>query len=147
MISDNIAKLTFINNALADGFKQINEAQIDIASERLYCVGSSKKKTQGHGEVKSDKFIETYLRGQQASIMHNGASFIMSSKVLTRIRFLDMKKYGNYQIYNRQLYGILYNETMPRIKFQFYDQVQNQMQNLQQEIKLQDQLSNAINSK
>ncbi len=39
----------------------------------------------------------------------------------TYIRFLDMKRHGNYQIYNRQIWGILYNETLQNTKYEFSD--------------------------
>ena len=33
------------------------------------------------------------------------------------IRFLDMKKHGNYGIYNRQVWGILWNNSLQTIKY------------------------------
>lgn len=49
----------------------------------------------------------------------------------TYLRFLDMKRLGNYRIYNRPLWGILYRETLVDIKYEFRQWLQK---NFTQEI-------------
>jgi hypothetical protein len=50
-----------------------------------------------------------------------------TAQVPLYICFLDMKKHGNYQIYNRQLYGILYRQVLNRIRYGYTDEIARQI--------------------
>jgi len=41
-----------------------------------------------------------------------------------------MKKHGNYQIYNRQIYGILYHDTLGKIKYEYQDYVRERVKEM-----------------
>ena len=47
------------------------------------------------------------------------------------IRFLDMKRKGNWQIYNRQIWGIMYHDVRSRIRYEFQDFMERQRKQLQ----------------
>ena len=40
-----------------------------------------------------------------------------------------MKKHGNLKIYNRQIWGVIYRETIPQIKFGFRKEVRDWIDN------------------
>ena len=41
-----------------------------------------------------------------------------------------MQKHGNYQIYNRQIYGILYHDTLGKIKYEYQDYVRERVKEM-----------------
>ncbi|EOA52049.1 hypothetical protein HMPREF1214_04873 [Bacteroides sp. HPS0048] len=43
------------------------------------------------------------------------------------MRFMDMKRVGNWQIYNRQVWGILYNNTINAVRYEYGKQVRDQI--------------------
>ncbi len=51
----------------------------------------------------------------------SGSSLYATIVYPTYIRFLDMKRLGNYRIYNRPIWGILYRQTLRDIRYEFSD--------------------------
>ena len=41
-----------------------------------------------------------------------------------------MKKHGNYQIYNRQIYGILYHDTLGKVKYEYQDYIRERVKEM-----------------
>lgn len=37
------------------------------------------------------------------------------------LRFLDMKRLGNWEIYNRQIWGIIYGDVVKRVRYGYRD--------------------------
>ncbi len=126
MISDNIIKQQFITGALNEGFRQINEAQRKIATENIYVKGKKKVIEKREGKTIQQSGYESLVKSLISppyDLKVSGTTAFMTNRILKQMRFLDMKKYGNWRIYNAQVWGILYNETLPEIKYGFGDEV------------------------
>ena len=67
------------------------------------------------------------LQNPNYSVIPDGEGVIAHSNLPLYTRFLDMKKHGNYQIYNRQIYGILYHDTLGKIKYEYQDYVRERI--------------------
>lgn len=52
---------------------------------------------------------------------------VATSNIPLYIRFLDMKKHGNYGIYNRQVWGILWNNSLQTIKYGYGKEVRDRI--------------------
>lgn len=116
-------KTDFFTDRIGRGIQDIFNAQLDIATKRIYQKGRSRKKVQGYGELvqgRSGALMEA-LQNPKYSIQPDGEGVIAHSNLPLYTRFLDMKRHGNYQIYNRQIYGILYRETMGKIKYEYQE--------------------------
>ena len=126
MISDNIIKQQFITGALNEGFRQINEAQRKIATENIYAKGKKKVIEKRKGKTIQQSGYESLVKSLISppyDLKVPGTTAFMTNRILKQMRFLDMKNYGNWRIYNAQVWGILYNETFPEIKYGFGDEV------------------------
>lgn len=118
-------KTDFFTDRIGRGIKDIFQAQLDIATKRIYQKGRSRKKVQGYGTLvqgRSEALMEA-LKNPKYSIQPDGEGVIAHSNLPLYARFLDMKKHGNYQLYNRQIYGILYRETLGKIKYEYQEYV------------------------
>ncbi|MCS3335720.1 hypothetical protein NXU97_19810 [Bacteroides xylanisolvens] len=70
------------------------------------------------------------LQNPNYSVIPDGEGVIAHSNLPLYTRFLDMKKHGNYQIYNRQIYGILYHDTLGKIKYEYQDYVRERIKEM-----------------
>ena len=61
------------------------------------------------------------LMHPQYRISADGPGIKAETTLPTYIRFLDMKRLGNWKIYNRQIWGILYKETLNNTKYEYRD--------------------------
>jgi hypothetical protein len=121
MISENITKQQFIINVLERDVKRIFAAQRTIAEQNIYVSGRELKKTKRKGPeigVRSGS-LRRSLETADYAIAAQGERFMLSASIVRHMRFIDMKKYGNRKIYNRQLWGILYNNTLKDIKYNY----------------------------
>lgn len=123
-MSEDLIKQEFIRENIEKDFRAIFEAQRLIALERIYTrtnysrEGRSFYQEQGYGclvKGSSGELLKA-LRNPVYSINLSGVGVIATSNVPLYIRFLDMKAHGNYGIYNRQIWGILYNNTLMNIR-------------------------------
>ena len=105
----------FISEVMADTAQVIREMQQKTADEwNLFKSGELKKSLQGHFSV---------------SNQDEGAS--LSMRYLTYARFLDLrdprrtitKSREGYHLYNRIVFGILYNQTRPKLSYGFTEEV------------------------
>lgn len=129
MIADNITKQAFITETLKDGLEQIRKAQLDIATSKLYKEGKDKTEYSRLGkgiQSRSGELLNS-LRAPDILFYTMGMNFMVQNNILTRLRFLDMKKHGNWRIYNAQIWGIMYGETLPKIKYEFGSYVQSRI--------------------
>ena len=108
-------KTDFFTDRIGRGIQDIFQAQLDIATKRIYQKGRERRKVQGTGEI---------IQGR------SGALMAAHSNLPLYTRFLDMKKHGNYQIYNRQIYGILYHDTLGKIKYEYQDYVRERIKEM-----------------
>lgn len=118
-----LLKSAFFREELERGVRDVFTAQLLAARERIYMRGQERTVYRRDGspvQGRSGRLMAA-LQNPRYSIMPSGDGYEVESNVPDYMRFLDMKKHGNYQIYNRQLYGILYRETRSRIAFGFGD--------------------------
>lgn len=109
METDNI-KIQYFKQQLERGIKRVYEAQRAIVTSQVAYNGSTKVPLQRSGLLLSSLTTPRY------SMNNVGAGVVSTSNVPMYIRFLDMKRKGNYEIYNRQIWGILYCDTIHSIQ-------------------------------
>lgn len=106
-------KYLYIREHLEAGFRKIFQKQLEIANEKIYSNTTRHKRHTGTLREALEHptyFIQPSSHGYDAEI-----------KWPIYIRFLDMKRMGNYRIYNRQVWGILYKETFRNMRYEFSD--------------------------
>ena len=121
MISDRIIQDGFIVNTLKRDIINIYRAQLGIAKENIYVEGKDLKRRKKRGETLNRRTgdLLNSLENPDFVIEATGEKFIVSAKIMKHMRFLDMKRLGNWKIYNRQVWGILYNNALRDIKFRY----------------------------
>ena len=127
MISDGIIKQNFIVDTLKRDLTNIYKAQKAIAKENIYLEGKSLKKKKRSGAtlgVRTGR-LRNSLENPDFIIQASGEKFIVSAKIMKYMRFLDMKHIGNWRIYNRQVWGILYNNSLRDIKNNYGQEVRD----------------------
>lgn len=108
----------FFKRTIENDFRKIYKAQLEIATNRVYTKGKRKTTVQGYGMAMQNRSGHLRATLEAANIRISGVNpLIMETSYPVYIRFLDMKTKGNFQIYNRQIWGVLYNETLPELKF------------------------------
>ena len=111
---DKIAK--YFTEYVNRGFRRIFEEQRRIAAAKIY--GKQAYRTDGTPRSRSGR-LQQALASPTFSITGSGSSISAKAQYPTYLRFLDMKRLGNYRIYNRPVWGILYKETFNDIRFEF----------------------------
>ncbi len=111
---DKIAK--FFTEYVNRGFRRIFEEQRRIAAAKIY--GKQAYRTDGTPRSRSGR-LQQALASPTFSITGSGSGISAKAQYPTYLRFLDMKRLGNYRIYNRTVWGILYKETFNDIRFEF----------------------------
>ena len=129
-------KVQFFKQEVERGIREIFEAQRNIAQHGIYQRGVMRNTYQrkGGGVRQRTGNLLRALNNPSYRVTQSGGGVETRSNVPLYIRFLDMKYNGNWQIYNRQVWGILYNDVRGRIRYEF-DKFLKQMKiNLQQSI-------------
>lgn len=111
---DQIAK--YFTEYVNRGFRRIFDEQRHIAAAKIY--GKQAYRTDGTPRSRSGR-LQQALASPTFSITGSGSSISAKADYPTYLRFLDMKRLGNYRIYNRPVWGILYKETFNDIRFEF----------------------------
>jgi len=111
---DKIAK--YFTEYVNRGFRRIFEEQRRIAAAKIY--GKQAYRTDGTPRSRSGR-LQQALASPAFSITGSGSGISAKAQYPTYLRFLDMKRLGNYRIYNRPVWGILYKETFNDIRFEF----------------------------
>lgn len=116
-------KAQYFRQHLEKGIRDIFEAQHLIATQRIYQKGASRRLERLKGStLRGRSGVLLYaLTYPEYKITPDGEGVKTESIVPTYIRFLDMKEHGNFMIYNRQIWGILYSETRRNIKYEYRD--------------------------
>ncbi len=108
----------YITEHLRKGFRNIFAEQRDVAAKKIY--GHKAITTDGYPRSRS-LVLEQSLQNPDYTINPSGSGISARVNYPSYIRFLDMKRLGNYRIYNRPIWGILYNETFQNIRYEFGD--------------------------
>ena len=111
---DKVAK--YFTEYVNRGFRRIFEEQRRIAAAKIY--GKQAYRTDGTPRSRSGR-LQQALASPTFSITGSGSGISAKAQYPTYLRFLDMKRLGNYRIYNRPVWGILYKETFNNIRFEF----------------------------
>lgn len=111
---DQIAK--YFTEYVNRGFRRIFEEQRRIAAAKIY--GKQAYRTDGTPRSRSGR-LQQALASPTFSITGSGSGILANAQYPTYLRFLDMKRLGNYRIYNRPVWGILDKETFNDIRFEF----------------------------
>lgn len=133
-MNEELIKQEFIRERVEKDIRAIFEAQLLIARERIYTrtryskEGRSFYQEQGTGTtLDRDSLLLKALETPQYKIEASGNGIISTSNIPMYMRFMDMKRVGNWQIYNRQVWGILYNNTINAIRYEYGKQVRDQI--------------------
>lgn len=116
-------KAQYLKQQLTRGVRDVFAEQRSRAIERIY---KSPDEEQGR---RTFHLLRT-LTAARFSVSASGSSVSIWADIPLYMRFLDMKRNGNYEIYNRPLYGILYRQTLKDIKYEYYDFVEQHIGNM-----------------
>ena len=115
-----MSQAEFIRAVLERDARNIYRAQQLIVSQRIYLAGKDLKATRRKvGIQKQSGTLENALSNPEFYMKSEDERFVLAANYPLYIRFLDMKHKGNWRIFNRQVWGILYNNALPDIKNKF----------------------------
>lgn len=109
MVTDQLIKKTFIHNVVSVGFQKIRQIQQEVISENLNVISGNLLKSIQKSPVE--------IEGTERQI------YYMS--VLPYMRFLDIRFRQDLRIrrklsiYNRVIWGVLYGEVLPNLRYGF----------------------------
>ncbi len=103
-------ELEFMERTLREGVEDILRRQAEVADARIYGRASPRSRS---GELKAA------LSSRQYTLERLGDGFMASAAYPAHIRFIDMKDRQNYRIYNRQVWGVFYGDTISELRFGF----------------------------
>lgn len=100
----------YFKEHLERGLQRILEKQREIAQLKVYGRPSLR--------TRSGTLMRTLESPKSLITISPDGGVEMETNVPVYIRFLDMKRNGNLGIYNRQIWGILYSDTLLKTSFQ-----------------------------
>lgn len=109
MVTDQLIKKTFIHNVVSVGFQKIRQIQQEVISENLNVV--------------SGNLLRAIQKEPVGIIETERQVYYMS--VLPYMRFLDIYfreniiLRRNLSIYNRVVWGVIYGEVLPNLRYGF----------------------------
>lgn len=116
--SDGMAQDEFVRQVLERDIRNIFRAQQLAVSQRIYLAGKDLKASRRKkGLQRRTGRLEDSLSSPEYYLQSQGEQFNMAALYPIYIRFLDMKRLGNWKIYNRQIWGILYNNALRDIRY------------------------------
>lgn len=126
-------ELQFVHQELLKGIRDIFSAQRAIARSRIYQEGAERRVVHGSGRGvrgRSGRLMQA-LANPVYDVWRGESGVHAHIDYPIYIRFLDMKRHGNfkiYKIYNRQVWGILYGQTFQNIRYEFRSWVRDFLQ-------------------
>lgn len=124
-MEDLLIKGEYLKQQLQKGLNDIFEAQRKVAGRKIDSSEKAKKSRSGQlmaSILHPDYKLSAFAGGVQGVITYP-----------REIRFQDMKHLGNWRIYNKQIWRILYKETFANIRFEFSEWLKSRMiKNLQE---------------
>lgn len=112
--TDNIRD-AFFRRTIERDFKTVLQRQLKIAEERVYQKGNNRQTGR----------LRSFLSSSSILISTNPVSVRINYPIY--IRFLDMRKNGNLRIYNSQLWGMIYRETLPELRYGMTKEVRREI--------------------
>ena len=97
----------FLQQVLDYGIRKIYDRQLSIATQR----SMERRLNERRNYVSAGEQIISSLRQRLTQLQVQGSTAELISQIPLVMRFVDMKNYGNWQIYNRQVWGMLYREV------------------------------------
>lgn len=103
-----------IEEEIGRGIKRVFEEQLRAATTNLYsrAPGGRNRRTGN---------LRRVLEEGVGSVSALGGGAVAVASVPAYMRILDMKTHGNHKIYNRPLYGVLYGETLHRLRARLFE--------------------------
>lgn len=119
MITDDLIRKRFIHDTISQGINQIYAIQEDVVQANL--------KTQS-GQLK------THLSRRPFSFTESDSKEEFFIRIFPYLRFLDINYRrgsdrisrhirSNLALYNRAIWGVLYHETFPQIRYGFNNEI------------------------
>lgn len=118
-MEDLLLKGEYLRQQLQKGLDKIFEAQREVASRKI--DRSEKAKKSRSGALMASILHPNYKLSAFAGGVHGLITYPRE------VRFQDMKHLGNWKIYNKQIWRILYKDTFSSIRFEFSDWLRTQM--------------------
>lgn len=119
MITDEMIKTEFISQIVTRDINIIYETQNQVVKE-MFPNGS------GH--------LAQYLARKPFDMTGSGLERTFFMKIFSYLRFLDiqyrkdqMRTRSKLSLYNRVIWGVLYNETMPDIRYGFTSEIRKKI--------------------
>ena len=121
MITDDLIRKRFIHDTISQGINQIYAIQENVVQVNL--------KTQS-GQLKA------HLSRRHISFTESDSREEFFIRIFPYLRFLDINYRrgsdrisrhirSNLALYNRAIWGVLYHETFPQIRYGFNDEIRN----------------------
>jgi hypothetical protein len=116
MFTDSINR-QFITGIIMRDIRNIYRAQELIASKNIYITGRERNwhKRPGPAIQGRDSLLK-HLQNPSVNLTGDIENITVENTIQIRLRFLDMQAHGNWKIYNRQVWGILYNNALQDIR-------------------------------
>ncbi|MDR1883744.1 MAG: hypothetical protein LBR26_13310 [Prevotella sp.] len=114
--SENMAQDEFIRQILERDIRNIFKAQQLVVAQGIYHSGKDLKATRRSKVNRHTGRLENALASPEYYMQSQGEEFNVAAVYPVYIRFMDMKRLGNRMLYNRQVWGILYNNALKDIR-------------------------------
>lgn len=112
--ADNIRD-AFFRRTLEQDLKTVLQRQAAIAEERIYRDGNRRQTGR----------LRAFLASGEVTIGTNPVRIRVDYPIY--IRFLDMRRNGNHRIYNRPLWGMIYRETLPELRYGLTEEIREKI--------------------
>ena len=115
MITEELIKGTFIRREIAKDMVGIKKEQVEIVAEK--------------NAAYNGRYSELLHKVQSTQYVNHGSGLqqTFSVNVPLTLRFLDMKKYGNWRVYIRIIWGYLYNNSYLELKYGYGSKIKEEV--------------------
>ena len=124
--SDNISQAEFVRKILERDVRNIYKAQQLIVAQRIYLSGKDlKAKKRKKGLNRQSGKLENSLTHPDYYLRAEGEEFTVAALYPVYIRFLDMRRLGNWKVYRYPVWGILFNNTWRTIAYEYGNEIRD----------------------
>ena len=123
-------KAEFIRIILDRDTRNIHHAQsmilasnINIDAKTLSITKKRKSNNRNYLNVQRELATPNY------AIRSQGSQFLLRASMPVDLRFWDMRRKQDMRIYNRIVWGVLYNNAYPDIRFRYGEEIQDKAGN------------------
>jgi len=113
MISEKMIKDKFIADTVKRNLSEMQSVQLKI-------LAGADERIRRKFDIPA---IEQSIRSNVVSINGSNGNFIISQRILKKMRFLDMKKFGNLKIYNKKVWGYVYNDIADDLQYGLSEEI------------------------